>query len=139
MGAFTAAQCQAKKVRVMTERDERIHNQTRLKAVRRLLRNNATPAEAELWRFLQKSQLAGRKFRRQHSTGPYIVDFYCPAEKLVVELDGASHDDPLRTSHDEEREAYLRDQGVRVLRFENMDVFEQPDNVLQTIAQHLQT
>ena len=72
----------------MPERNERIHNRERLRVLRRALRNNATNAEAILWRYLKRRQLKGRKFRRQHSIGPYIVDFYCPAEKLAVELDG---------------------------------------------------
>ncbi len=83
---------------------------------------------------LQKRQMEGRKFRRQHGIGPYIVDFYCPAERLAVELDGAVHQNPWRQDYDDERTAFLRQYDIRVLRFENRKVFEQPDVVLQAIA-----
>ena len=120
----------------MPRRIEKIHNEERLKVVRRVLRNNATSAEAVLWKFLQKSQLRGRKFRRQHSIGPYVVDFYCSAEKLAVELDGEAHNDPGRREYDDEREAYLRDQDIRIVRFENKEVFENLEIVLERIAWH---
>ena len=59
------------------------------KTKRKKLRNNLTPAEAALWNLLKNSQLEGRKFRRQHSVGFYILDFYCPSERMAIELDGA--------------------------------------------------
>ncbi len=121
----------------MPRRIEKTHNEERLKVIRRALRSNATSAEAVLWKFLQKSQLRGRKFRRQHSIGPYVVDFYCPAEKLAVELDGETHNDPGRREYDDEREAYLRDQDIRIVRFENKEVFENLEIVLEAIAWHL--
>ena len=115
---------------------EKIHNEKRLKVVRRALRNNATSAEGTLWRYLKRSQLQGRKFRRQHSIGPYVVDFYCSAEKLAVELDGETHNDPGRREYDDEREAYLRDQDIRIVRFENKEVFENLEIVLEAIVWH---
>ncbi len=108
----------------MPRQIEKIHNEERLKVVRRALHNNATSAEGTLWRYLKRSQLRGRKFRRQHSIGPYVIDFYCPAEKLAVELDGETHNDPGRREYDAEREVYLRDQGIRIVRFENKEGFE---------------
>ncbi len=75
-------------VRLVTEK---VHNIKTLKENRKALRNCLTPAEANLWSFLKNSQLENRKFRRQHSVGPYVLDFYCPSEKLCVELDGAAH------------------------------------------------
>lgn len=69
----------------------KLHNRKHLKDFRKELRNNSTKAESRLWKVLRKRQLEGRKFRRQHSIGNYIVDFYCPEEKLIVELDGAIH------------------------------------------------
>ncbi|OON68201.1 endonuclease domain-containing protein [Hymenobacter sp. CRA2] len=107
-----------------------VHNLGHKKEARQQLRNSATPAEALLWRGLQRSQLAGRKFRRQQSIGPYIVDFYCPSEKLVVELDGAAHYTASGGAYDTDRTAYLNSLGLRVLRFENWLVLQQPDNVL---------
>jgi len=65
---------------------EQINNRPELKKFRKNLRNNSTSAEATLWTYLQKSQLDGRKFKRQHSVENYILDFYCPSEKLCVEL-----------------------------------------------------
>ncbi|UYZ59749.1 endonuclease domain-containing protein [Hymenobacter latericus] len=112
---------------------EHLHNLPHRKQHRRDLRNNATPAEAILWRCLRNSQLQGRKFRRQQSIGPYIVDFYCPAEQLVVELDGAGHFSVSGEAHDVARTAYLQSLGLRVLRFENVLVLQQVESVLAAI------
>ena len=117
----------------MAEHAERRHNLTLQKQQRRELRNNLTSAEASLWTYLQRSQLAGRKFRRQHSVGPHIVDFYCPAEKLVVELDGAGHYDVVGNARDIHRTQYLEAQGLHVLRFENKDFWSHPESVLAAI------
>ena len=114
----------------------RVHNPRRTKTVRRALRHTLTPAEARLWKHLQRSQLEGRKFRRQHGVGPYIVDFYCPAEALVVELDGAAHDHEEAYRRDEARTRFLAAQGLRVLRFENRDVLTKLEGVLVEIARH---
>jgi very-short-patch-repair endonuclease len=83
----------------------RFNNRPQRKHLRRQIRASTTNAEASLWRSLQRRQLGGRKFCRQHGIGPYIVDFYCPAEWLVVELDGLVHDDPVRHEQDAERQA----------------------------------
>ncbi|AYA37332.1 DUF559 domain-containing protein [Hymenobacter oligotrophus] len=93
------------------------HNRQELKQTRKQLRGNLTPAEAALWKALQGGRLDNRKFRRQHSVGPYILDFYCPAERLAVELDGQGHFDVAGEAHDVARAAYLRHVGIRVLRF----------------------
>lgn len=69
----------------------KLYNKQEFKNVRKKLRNNLTPAEASLWNYLKEGQLLGRKFRRQSSIGKYIVDFYCPKEKLAIELDGEVH------------------------------------------------
>ncbi|TGE14737.1 endonuclease domain-containing protein [Hymenobacter elongatus] len=111
-----------------------MYNHPSQKDHRQQLRNHLTPAEATLWRALQRSQLAGSKFRRQHGIGSYIVDFYCPAERLVVELDGAGHFSVSGEANDVERTAYLNGLGLRVLRFENRLVLEQLDGVLTAIA-----
>jgi len=71
----------------------RIFNRKNLKPRRKELRNNPTKAEAFLWRYLKNNQLEGRKFRRQTSIKSFIVDFYCPQENLVIELDGEVHFD----------------------------------------------
>ncbi|MCB2376452.1 endonuclease domain-containing protein [Hymenobacter sp. BT635] len=77
--------------------------------------------------------MAGRKFRRQHGIGQYIVDFYCPAERLVVELDGAGHFTASGEANDAERTSCLNTLGLRVLRFENLLVLEQLDGFLAGI------
>ena len=104
------------------------------KETARELRCTLTPAEARLWTHLQRRQLGGRKFRRQHKIGPYILDFYCPAERIAVELDGAAHDHERAQLHDEVRTAFLADRGIKVIRFENREVFENGDGVLLAIA-----
>ncbi|MBI3918474.1 MAG: DUF559 domain-containing protein [Betaproteobacteria bacterium] len=113
-----------------------IHNRRPLKALRRGLRSSLTPAEATLWRVLQRSHVEGRKFRRQQSIGPYIVDFYCPSENLVVELEGAAHDSDHASKRDGARESFLRSLGLKVLRLENHHVFENLDGVVALIRQH---
>ncbi|MCR5886570.1 endonuclease domain-containing protein [Hymenobacter sp. J193] len=111
------------------------HNRQELKGSRRELRSNLTPAEATLWKSLQNGQLDGRKFRRQHSVGPYVLDFYCPAERLAIELDGQGHFDVVGQGRDETRTAYLSSLGIYVVRVENKLVFEQLAWVLQGIRQ----
>ena len=108
-----------------------IHNKSYLKPYRTSLRNKSTPAEAFLWNYLKKSQLDGRKFRRQHSIDNYIVDFFCYEESLAIELDGEIHN--IRIEEDEIRDAYLKSKGIKVIRFENRFVFEHLDQVLDDI------
>ena len=115
----------------------RIHNRTEKKAKRGELRNTATTAEAALWKHLQRRALNGKKFRRQHSVGPYIVDFYCPECRLVVELDGQPHYEFIADPYEVERTAYLERLGMKILRFENRLIFEALDAVLQTIREEL--
>ena len=112
----------------------RLNNRPAHKSRRRALRASLTLAEARLWLHLKQGQLKGRKFRRQHSVGAYILDFYCPAEKLPIELDGASHDHDTAQAQDFRRTRYLQDQGIRVIRFENRDVMENLEGVLAAIA-----
>jgi very-short-patch-repair endonuclease len=112
----------------------RFSNLTAMKPFRRSLRAALTPAEACLWTALRGSQLAGRKFRRQHSFGSYVIDFYCPQEKLAVELDGAAHDSAAAEAKDEARDAFLGALGIRVLRYENRDVVDNLEGVLLDIG-----
>ncbi|WP_313113999.1 endonuclease domain-containing protein [Aequorivita sediminis] len=95
-----------------------------MRTFRRRLRNNATPAEAFLWKYLQRSQLEGRKFRRQHSIQNYIMDFYCASEGLIIELDGQVHINPKAEEYDRKRDTFLEDMGFIVLRYENKMVFD---------------
>jgi very-short-patch-repair endonuclease len=110
------------------------HDLPHLKPIRRDLRTHGTPAEPVLWTRLKERQLGGRRFRRQHCVGPYVLDFYRAAEGLAVELAGAAHDDPARRDADAERERQLAAEHVRVVRFENRAVFENLEGVLAAIA-----
>lgn len=111
----------------------RIHNILRFGDRRRSLRNNSTSAEKYLWPFLKSKQVFGRKFRRQHGIGHYIVDFYCASEKLIVELDGEVHDHPEQIIHDRRRDRYLKELGFKILRVNNELVFCNVPEVLRLI------
>ncbi|MGB7203693.1 MAG: endonuclease domain-containing protein [Pyrinomonadaceae bacterium] len=100
---------------------------------RKDLRQNLTPAEATFWKLVKNSKFEGRKFSRQHSVGNYILDFYCPSEKLAIELDGARHFSSLVAAEDRERSKYLESKGILVLRFENREVFEETEWMLEVI------
>jgi len=98
-----------------------------------MLRNNATTPEKMLWERLKGRQLENRKFRRQHSIGHFILDFYCPEEKLCIELDGKHHSDQKNQIHDELRDDLLNDLGIKVLRFQNHEVLYSIESVLKFI------
>jgi len=108
----------------LQEQKPMLHNRPALKPCRKELRNNATPAESQLWGILQRSNLGGYKFRRQHSIGAYILDFYCPSARLAIELDGDSHFTDEAIEYDRQRTAYLNALHIKVLRFLNTDVYE---------------
>ena len=98
----------------------------------RQLRSALTPAEQHLWRHLRKRQLRGFEFRRQHPMGRFILDFYCPAAKLVVEVDGEVHAEQM--DDDAERTQWLEsERACRVLRFTNSEVRRNTNAVLEAI------
>jgi len=97
----------------------------------RRLRRELTPAEKDLWRRLRNGQLAGLKFRRQIAVGKYVVDFACPAARLVVEIDGDTHDG--QEDRDADRTKYLESEWWRVIRFTNSDVHRNLTGVLEAI------
>ena len=101
----------------------------------RKLRNNLTPAEALLWSALRNKQLEGLRFRCQHPVGNFILDFYCPSCKLVVEVDGEIHD--LQTEYDDARSTQLAEYGYRVLRFSNEQVMNDLPQVVAEIRRIL--
>ncbi|MGN6486738.1 MAG: endonuclease domain-containing protein [Devosia sp.] len=92
------------------------------KRARRLRREMSLP-EVVLWGAVRRGRLRMR-FRRQHPVGPYVLDFYCPETRLAVEVDGAVHDLPERALRDERRDAWLAEQGIRVLRFSAAQVLD---------------
>jgi len=93
----------------------------------RKLRSSMTDAEHALWRVLRSRQLAGFKFRRQHSIGPFVVDFVCLEHKLIIEVDGGHHAE--QPDADAGRTEYLEGQGYRVLRFWNNEVLTEMEGV----------
>ena len=103
----------------------------------RELRRQGTPAEDVLWEFLRDRRFRGCKFRRQHPLGPFIVDFCCPSRRLIIELDGDIHEE--QQEQDAARTRHLEAFGYRVLRFDNLDIANRMDHVLETIATTLQT
>lgn len=101
----------------------------------RSLRREPTRAEQLLWQALRSNQVAGLKFRRQHPIGPYILDFYCAAQSLAVEVDGGIHRTTDQQRYDLERTEYLHQLGIRVLRFPNEAVETSLDSVLRAICE----
>jgi very-short-patch-repair endonuclease len=97
----------------------------------RALRKAMTVPERLLWGRLRGGRLAGLKFRRQHPIEPYIADFYCHEHRLVIEVDGQSHQG--QAAHDEQRERFLRQQGLRVVRFANDDILNDLEAVLLAV------
>src|SRR5688500_13111133 len=112
-----------------------LNNLPTLRTFRRSLRSHLTPAEARLWSILKNSQLDGRKFRRQHSFSGYVLDFYCSSEKVAIELDGEVRFNERAAQRDYERRLFLKYFGIRVLRFENKYVFQEPEMVLGRIRE----
>ena len=106
-----------------------------LKYFARKLRSGMTDAEQRLWSRLRRKQLHGVQFYRQRPLGHYIVDFYAPAAKLVVELDGGQHFEPAGIRRDQRRDAWLRSVGLHVLRFDDRQVLLETDLVLEAIWQ----
>ena len=94
------------------------------------MRHNATPFEVMLWRHLSRSQLGGHKFRRQAVIGQYIVDFFCPAKNLAVEVDGDTHN----SARDTVRDTMLANAGVRTIRISNAEVAQNIDGVMFAIS-----
>jgi adenine-specific DNA-methyltransferase len=86
-----------------------------------------------MWSLLRRRQLQELRFRRQQPIGPYIVDFFCPAAKLIVELDGGQHGEDEAVIYDLARTEWLEAQGYRVLRFWNLDFLKNPEVVLEGI------
>jgi len=99
----------------------------------RILRKNPSAAERTMWRHLRGRQLAKLRFRRQQPIGPYVVDFYCSAAKLIVELGGGQHGERGARIYDHARTAWFRARGYRVFRIWNTDFFENPEGTLDAI------
>ena len=103
------------------------------RAAAKKLRANTTPHERILWRALKELPIEGTHFRRQAPIGPYIVDFFCPAKRLIIELDGGHHNEDATAARDSERQAWLEQEGYRVIRFWNSDVTADLNAVMERI------
>jgi very-short-patch-repair endonuclease len=102
------------------------------------LRHRMSLPEVLLWRMLKGRQLDGLHFRRQHPLGPYVLDFYCDAAKLCVEVDGYVHGTGAYLHRDPRRDAWLASQGVRTLRISAELVLQSADDAVRTIRQALE-
>ena len=106
---------------------------------RRDLRVNQTEVERIMWNILRNRNFFGLKFRRQHSIGSYIADYYCPSLKLVIELDGSQHFTEDGLEYDKIREEFMNSLGIKTLRFNNKDVMTNIEGVLEGIKNHVDT
>jgi very-short-patch-repair endonuclease len=105
--------------------------------IARRLRQSLHHTEVRVWACLRRRQVDGWKFRRQHSIGPYFVDFCCPAASLVVEVVGPAHDDDAQWSYDQQRYAWLEAQGYRVVRIRVQDIDADIEGVMGRIYAEL--
>jgi len=105
----------------------------KIKNTARTLRKNMTDSELKLWSRIRRRQIFGLQFYRQRPIGNYIVDFYCPRAQLVLEVDGLQHMQELAERKDNYRDSYLKQQGIKVLRFDNLQVLKQLDAVVEKV------
>ncbi len=110
-----------------------IHYNNQLKPYARTLRSNQTDAEALLWSRIRRKQVNNIQFYRQRPIANYIVDFYAHAAKLVIEVDGGQHFEEEYLQRDRERDACLEKLGLRILRFDNLQVLQCIDEVIEVI------
>ncbi|WP_265822219.1 endonuclease domain-containing protein [Geovibrio ferrireducens] len=108
----------------------------KLKSFSRALRKNMTDAELLIWSKIRRKQIKGLQFYRQKVIENYILDFYCPASKLVIEIDGGQHFSEEAIHKDNERDRFLLRHGFKVLRFSNTEVLTNIDGVVQAIYEH---
>ena len=109
-----------------------------LKTKARYLRKTMTDAEQALWWGLRGQQIHEVPFYRQKPIGPYVVDFFAPAARLVVEVDGVQHREPRNRERDVQRDSYLKRQGLCVLRFNDRQVLCEKEGVLERIRQEVE-
>jgi very-short-patch-repair endonuclease len=114
-----------------------IYTRNSEKELRQSLRAEMPSAASVLWSKLRRRQLLGYKFRRQYSVGAYVVDFYCAELRLAIEVDGDSHFENGSQVRDKDREAFIKSFGIDFLRFRNVEVFEQLNDVLDAIARRV--
>ncbi|MCX6751568.1 MAG: endonuclease domain-containing protein [Candidatus Nomurabacteria bacterium] len=113
-----------------------LKNKSQLLYRRKELRKNQTKQEEILWKCIRNRKL-GVKFRRQYSVGGYVLDFYCPEIKLVIEIDGIQHSRKEEVLYDQERTEYLEVLDCNVLRFKNIEIEKNLERVLSKIKEFL--
>ena len=109
-------------------------NEPKLKEIRRSLRSEGPSAEKILWKYLRKNQL-GYKFRRQFSIGNFVADFYCHELKLIIELDGWTHDSQITKHKDFYKEQFFINKGCSVFRISNNEIYEDPEKFIFRIKE----
>ncbi len=109
----------------------------KLKHLSRVLRKNMTQSEIALWSRLRRKQLKERQFYRQRIIGNYIVDFFCPSAKLIVQVDGDQHLTEQGLKEDAEQDDYMKGVGLKVLRFSSAEVLSNTDGVVSEIYEAL--
>jgi very-short-patch-repair endonuclease len=102
------------------------------------LREDMTDAERRLWAILRSKQVGGLRFRRQQPIGPYIVDFFCAAANLIVELDGDQHGVAAAIIYDAHRTRWLQERGYQVMRFANWEALRERERVVGAIVHHIE-
>ncbi|KPP81294.1 MAG: putative DNA methylase [Oceanicaulis sp. HLUCCA04] len=107
--------------------------ETRSRSMARVLRRKLTDAETILWSRLRGGGLNGWRFRRQHPVGNYVADFACVKAHLIIEVDGATHSSPKQRAHDAARTTYLKNEGWRVLRVWNTDIYDNLNGVMDAL------
>ena len=112
---------------------ERVFNVTDKKGLRRKLRLEMTKEERKLWKHLSAKKLEGIKFHKQFGIGRYIVDFYCPSKKLVIEIDGSQHYTEEGKEYDKIRAEYMKELGITTLRFSNIEINDNVEKVIEKI------
>jgi very-short-patch-repair endonuclease len=114
-----------------------IYNRIEHRELRKTLRVRMTVAEMKLWYFLKSKGLGGCRFRRQYGIGSYVVDFYCPEAKLVIEVDGGCHENAEAALNDADRQKNIEALGLQVVRFTNEEVLRSTQAVLERIIERV--
>ncbi len=116
-----------------------IFNRSSMKYRRQVFRRNMPKAENILWSRIRLKQIGSYRFRRQYSVGTYVLDFYCPELKLAIEVDGESHFHSDAEEYDKERQEEIKGLGIDFLRFQNDDVYNNLNDVLQIIYEKIES
>ena len=115
----------------------KVYNKKEMTKTRKALRNSMPKAEVILWSHLKGKQFRELKFRRQYSIGHYVVDFFCPKIRLVIELDGESHLSKTQRIRDKTRQKIIEKTGIKILRYYNTDIYENIEGVLTDLGKNV--